>query len=76
MSVFVHDQGIKSVHAGRGGKKIAKFCPCPLMEVVDHLGPQLPGAQRTRKWHHHGSDTPTYPRAILLHKSLLGAIEL
>ena len=27
-------------------------------------------------WHHHGSDTPTSPKAILLHSSLLGAIEL
>ena len=26
MSVFVHAQGIKTVHAG-GGQKIAKFCP-------------------------------------------------
>ena len=23
-------------------------------------------------WHHHGSDTPTSPGAILLHSSLLG----
>ena len=29
--------------------------------------PQLLGAGRTRVWHHHGSDTPTSPRAILLH---------
>ena len=29
--------------------------------------PQLPGAGRTRAWHHHGSHTPTSPRAILLH---------
>ena len=28
---------------------------------------QLPWARRTRMWHHHGSDTPTSPRAILLH---------
>ena len=28
---------------------------------------QLPGARRTRAWHHHGSDTPTPSRAILLH---------
>ena len=34
--------------------------------------PQCPGG-RTRAWHHHGSDTLTSPRAILL---LLGAIEL
>ena len=27
MSVFVHAQGIKLVHAGEGGQKIAKFCP-------------------------------------------------
>ena len=26
MSVFVHAQGIKTVHAG-GGQKMAKFCP-------------------------------------------------
>ena len=29
--------------------------------------PQYPGAGRTRAWHHHGSDTPTSPRAILHH---------
>ena len=28
---------------------------------------QWPRARRTRGWHHHGSDTPTSPRAILLH---------
>ena len=27
MSVFVHAQGIKNVHAGMGGQKMAKFCP-------------------------------------------------
>ena len=27
-------------------------------------------------WHHHGSDTPTSPRAILLHSSLLRYIKL
>ena len=27
MSVFVHAQGIKTVHAGWGGQKMAKFCP-------------------------------------------------
>ena len=28
MSVFVHAQGIETVHAeGRGGQKMAKFCP-------------------------------------------------
>ena len=27
MYVFVHAQGIKTVHAGRGGQKKAKFCP-------------------------------------------------
>ena len=27
MSVFVHAQGIKTVHAGGGGQKKAKFCP-------------------------------------------------
>ena len=30
--------------------------------------PQLPGAGRTRAWHHHGSHTPTSPGAILLSK--------
>ena len=28
MSVFVHTQGIKTVHEGSGGQKMAKFCPC------------------------------------------------
>ena len=28
---------------------------------------QLPGAGGTRAWHHHGSHTPTSPRAVLLH---------
>ena len=27
MSVFVHAQGIKTVHARGGGQKMAKFCP-------------------------------------------------
>ena len=27
LSVFVHVQGIKTVHAGRGDQKIVKFCP-------------------------------------------------
>ena len=31
--------------------------------------PQLPGAGRTRAWHHHGSDTFTSPRAIYVLKS-------
>ena len=26
--------------------------------------PQLPGAGRTRAWHHHGSHTPTSPGAV------------
>ena len=30
--------------------------------------PQLPGAGRTRAWHHHGSHMPTSPGAILLGK--------
>ena len=30
--------------------------------------PKLPGAGRTRAWHHHGSHTPTSPEAILLDK--------
>ena len=36
MSVFVHAQGIKTVHAGGGGgKKMAKFCPrtCRLTQI-------------------------------------------
>ena len=32
------------------------------------VSPQLPGAERTRAWHHHGSHRPTSPRAILLGK--------
>ena len=28
---------------------------------------QWPGARRARVWHHHGSDTPTSPKAILHH---------
>ena len=31
-------------------------------------GPQLPGAGRTRAWHHHGSHTPTSSEAVLLGK--------
>ena len=27
MSVFVHAQGIKTVHEWGGGQKMAKFCP-------------------------------------------------
>jgi hypothetical protein len=38
--------------------------------------PQLPGAGRTRTWHHHGSDTATFPRSILVHSSLEGIIDL
>ena len=30
--------------------------------------PQLPGAGRTRAWHHHGSHMPTSPGALLLGK--------
>ena len=30
--------------------------------------PQLPGAERTRVGHHHGSHTPTSPEAVLLGK--------
>ena len=30
--------------------------------------PQLPGAGRTRGWHHHGSHTTTSPGTILLGK--------
>ena len=36
--------------------------------------PQLPGAQRTRAGHHHGSDTPTSPRAIYVLKSANGGL--
>jgi hypothetical protein len=35
---------------------------------------QLPGAGRTRAWHHHGSDTPTSPRAIYVLKSANGGL--
>ena len=38
--------------------------------------PQKPGGGRTRVWHHHGSDTPTSPVAILLQSSLLGCIDI
>ena len=31
--------------------------------------PQVPGAGSARAWHHHGSDTPTFPRAIYVLKS-------
>ena len=31
-------------------------------------GPLLPGAGRTRAWHHHGSYTLTSPRTVLLGK--------
>ena len=36
MSVFVHDQGIKTVNAGGGGQKMAKFCSveCPLSRGI------------------------------------------
>ena len=30
---------------------------------------QLPGAGRSRAWHHHGSDMPTSPMAIYVLKS-------
>ena len=33
---------------------------------------QLPGAGRKRAGHHHGSDTPTSPRAILHHTDPIG----
>ena len=32
------------------------------------VGPQLPGAERTRAWHQNGSHPPTSPGAILLAK--------
>ena len=38
--------------------------------------PQPPGGGKTRAWHHHGSDMPTSPGAILLHSSLMGGIEI
>ena len=34
--------------------------------------PHLPGAGRTKVWHHHGSDTSTAPRAIFVLKSAKG----
>ena len=33
---------------------------------------QLSGAGGARAWHHHGSDTPTSPRAIYVLKSAKG----
>ena len=33
---------------------------------------QQPGAARTRVGHHHGSDTPTSARAVLLHTDQKG----
>ena len=33
-----------------------------------------PEAGRTRVWHHHGSDTPTFPRAILPSKMTPGEV--
>ena len=36
--------------------------------------PQLPGAGRTRAWHHHGGKTPTSPRAIYVLKSANGGL--
>ena len=33
--------------------------------------PQLPGTRKTRAWHHHGSEISSFPRAILVHISLL-----
>ena len=35
------------------------------------ISPQLPGAKRTEAWYHHGSDTPTFPRAVLHHKDAI-----
>ena len=35
---------------------------------------QLPGAGRTRARHHHGSDTPTSPKAIYVLKSANGGL--
>ena len=37
-------------------KKIVRF----------KVSPQLPGAGRARAWHHHGSQTSTFPGSILL----------
>ena len=36
--------------------------------------PQLAGGGRTRAWHHHGSNTPTSPRAIYVLKSANGGL--
>ena len=42
MSVFVHAQGIKTIHAGRGGKKwqnsVYEVVKCPLMATFDKNG--------------------------------------
>ena len=34
MSVFVHAQGIKTVHAGGEVSKMAKFCPLTILDFV------------------------------------------
>ena len=42
MFVFVHAQGIKTIHAGRGGKKwqnsVYEVVKCPLMATFDKNG--------------------------------------
>ena len=57
-----HRENLVAISAMVGGihyKKIMRF----------KKSPQLPGAGRTRAGHHHGSDTPTSPRAIYVLKS-------
>ena len=56
-----------------------------MITVVERLGTRLGSIEILGKlffhltlsaWHYHGSDTTTSPRAILLDRSLLGAIKL
>ena len=53
-------------------KKGEKVQPNVLMGLFVHFpfknGPLLPGAGRTRAWHHHGSYMLTSPRTVLLGK--------
>ena len=35
--------------------------------------PKVPEVERTKAWHHHGSDMPTSPRTIYVLKSVKGA---
>ena len=49
-----------------GGKNVWCERPFYLEKIMRfRKSPQLPGAGRTREWHHHGSHTPTSPGAIL-----------